>query len=226
MDHFNFSYSSCVFMKIILAEIELELKQRHQYPYRWYRRQNDIWDAYTNFIYNTEKWGDLIPKISVTAKKHRLEKKELFYYAINRWYNFWSAMAVENIFSKCNKITPNPNSKNKTIDFTLQNIAFDHKTSVFPKYLNNNLAFAQSNKRELIEWLYKNQSSQKRYHLKNRLFILVFDKKGEHWKLKGEIGLLQKKINKYLSNFSSKQLLSFNFTPNKETLSDIIWVTR
>jgi len=213
-------------MKIIQKDIELELKQRHQYPYKWYRKQNDIWDAHTNFIYNTPKWEDLISKIAALVKEHQLDKKELFYYAINRWYNFWSAMVVENIFSNCNEIISHPNSKNRTIDFTLQKIPFDHKTSVFPKHLKNDLLYAQTNKRELIEWLYKNQSSQKRHHFKNRLFVIVHNKKGEHWKLKAEIKLLEKEIKNYVSNFKSTQLQKFIFTPNKETLSDIIWVTR
>lgn len=213
-------------MKIVLEDIELELKQRHKYPYVWYRKQNNIWDAHTNFIYKTSKWEDLIPKIAASVKEHQLDKKELFYYATNRWYNFWSAMAAENIFSNCKEVVSNPDSKNRTIDFTLQKIAFDHKTSVFPKHLKNDLAYAQSNKRELIDWLYKNQSSQKRFHLKNRLFIIVFDKNGEHWKLKGEIGLLQKEIKNYVSNFKPTQLQKFIFASNKETLSDIIWVTR
>jgi len=213
-------------MKIILKDIESELNQRHQYPYKWYRKQNDIWDTHTNFIYNTASWEDLISKIAASVKEHQLDKKELFYYAINRWYNFWSAMAVENIFSNCDSITSNPDSKNRTIDFTLQKIAFDHKTSVFPKHLKNDLVFAQSNKRQLIEWLYKNQSSLKRHHLKNRLFIVVFDENGEHWKLKGEIGFLKKEIKNYVSEFNPTQLQKFIFTPNTETLSDIIWVTR
>ncbi len=104
-------------MKTDLSKIESELKKRHQYPYNWYRKQNDIWDGYTNFIYNTPQWEDLIDKIAATVKEHQLDKKELFYYAINRWYNFWSAMAVENIFSNCKKITPNLGQIALTLSF-------------------------------------------------------------------------------------------------------------
>ena len=213
-------------MRVVLNEIETELKQRHQYPYKWYRKQNDIWDAYTNFIYNTAKWENLILKIEAKVNKHHLDKNELFYYTINRWYNFWSAMAIENIFSNCNEVISNPNFNNRTIDFTLQRIEFDHKTSVFPKHLNNDLAFAQSNKRELIAWFFNNQSSQKRHHVKNRLFIVVYDENGEHWKIKAEINLIAKEIKNYVSNFKPSQLQKFIFTSQSDTFSDIIWVTR
>ncbi len=213
-------------MKMDLSKIESELKKRHQYPYNWYRKQNDIWDGYTNFIYNTPQWEDLIDKIAATVKEYQLDKKELFYYAINRWYNFWSAMTVENIFSNCKKITPNPNARSRTIDFTLHTIAFDHKTSVFPKHLNNDIIYAKSHKKELINWLYKSQSTQQRHHLKNRLFVIVHDKNGEHWKLKAEIKLLKKEIEKYVSNFKPSQIQKFIFTPQTETFSDIIWVNK
>ncbi len=213
-------------MKINLSKIEIELKKRHQYPYKWYRKQNDIWDGYTNFIYTTLFWDDLIPKIATTVKKYQLDKKEVFYYAINRWYNFWSAMAVEHIFSNCEGITPEQNSKDRVVDFTLQGTSFDHKTSVFPKHLQNDLWSAKNNKRELITWLYKNQSTQQRQHFKNRLFIIVHKKDGEHWKLKSEIKLLEKEIKNYVLNFKPSQLQKFIFTTPTETLSDIIWVNR
>ena len=135
-------------------------------------------------------------------------------------------MAIENVFSNCNEVVSNPNFNNRTIDFTLQKIAFDHKTSVFPKHLNNDFAYAQSNKKELITWLYKNQSSQKRKHFKNRLFIIVFDTKGEHWKLKAELKWIAKEIKNYVSNFKPSHLQKFIFTPQTETYSDIIWVSR
>jgi len=54
---------------------------------------------------------------------------------------------------------------------------------VFPKAFGKDYAYAKENKKELIEWLYNNQSQQGRKHLENRLFICIFDtKNGEHWK--------------------------------------------
>ena len=207
-----------------LVEIEIQLQKRLQYPYKWYRKQNDTWDKYTNFIYQINDWDALISEISLTVEKHQLDKQELFYYAINRWYNFWSAMAVEKIFCSFPEIKPALNSRSKLVDFTINDIPFDHKTSVFPKGFNNDISYAKSHKRELINWLYDNQSNQKRHHLKNRLFIVVYDNQGEHWKLKADIGLLKKEIKNYILNFNPTQLQKFIFTSQNETFSDIIWV--
>ena len=207
-----------------LVEIEIQLQKRLQYPYKWYRKQNDTWDKHTNFIYKIDNWETLISEISQTVKQHHLNKQELFYYAINRWYNFWSAIAVEKIFCSFTEIKPAFNSRNKLVDFTIKNIPFDHKTTVFPKGFKKSISYAKSHKRELIDWLYDNQSSQKRHHLKNRLFIVVHDNQGEHWKLKADIGLLKKEIKNYILNFNPTQLQKFIFTSQNETFSDIIWV--
>ncbi len=54
---------------------------------------------------------------------------------------------------------------------------------------------------------------------------MVFERNGEHWKLKAEISLLKKAIQKYVSSFKSEQLHSFTFADGQTTLSDIIWVS-
>ena len=94
------------------------------------------------------------------------------------------------------------------------------------KHLRNDLIRAQSRKEQLIEWFYKNQSEQNRHHLSNRLFIVVYDSNEEHWKLKAELNLLKREIQKYTTHFSPSQLHSFTFAEDTKTLSDIIWVER
>lgn len=213
-------------MKHSLVNIEYELKKRWDYQYVWRRKQNNVWDGYTNYIYNILHWEELIPKIAATAATHKLNKHEIFYYAINRWYNFWSAQAVEHIFNQSKQVVAVTNEKDKNKDFFIDNLPFDHKTSVFPKGFNASCSYAQQHKRELIAWLYKHQSNQQRHHLKNRLFVMVFDAKGEHWKLKAEIALLKIAIEKYMQGFKVSQLEPFTFVGQTTTYSDIIWVTR
>jgi hypothetical protein len=213
-------------MDYTLSQIEIQLKKRHAYPYKWYQKQNNLWDGYTQFIYGILDWELVLEEINKTYKKHELDKHALFYYASNRWYNYWSAVAVEQIFNLSHKVVPATNSKDKTKDFKLLDIAFDHKTSVYPKGFLKPVSYAKANKRELILWLYKNQSKQQRYHTKNRLFVVVYETNQEHWKLKAEIGLLKTTIQNYLSNFDARKLQKFNFTAQTQTVSDIIWVTR
>ncbi len=118
------------------------------------------------------------------------------------------------------------NPKDAEKDFFLFNIPFDHKTSVFPRQFKKTFLYAKDHKEELIEWFYKNQSAGKRQHYKNRLFIVVYAKNGEHWKLKAEIGILKKAICNYVLNFKPEQLHSLTFANNGKALSDIIWVSK
>lgn len=209
-----------------LQNIENELKKRHQYSYKWFRKQNDEWDRYTQFIYQISNWEALIRKIAIVAEAQELDKQQIFQYAANRWYNFWSAQAVEQIFTEIEGIEPAAETKDSEKDFYIFGIPFDHKTSVFPKQFEKSFQYAQSHKSELIEWLYKNQSTQKRHHLKNRLFIVVYAENGEHWKLKAEILVLKKAIEKYITSFKQEPLHSFTFADGQKTLSDIIWVSK
>lgn len=202
-----------------LLRLERELKKRCSYPYNWGRKQADNWDIKTNFIYTTYSFSSLKDKCSNLSEKLRN-------YAYNRWLNFWSAQGVEYIFSSHKNVIANENKKDKLVDFTIDTISFDHKTSVFPKGFNNSFEYAKNNTKELITWLYENQSQQGRKHLKSRLFVVLFDStKQQHWKLKSEILMLKKKIDIYISNFNKNNLLQFSFE-NETVFSDIIWVIR
>lgn len=209
-----------------LKNIENELKNRWDYPYKWFRKQNDIWDNHTKFIYEISDWKELIQAIATLVKNQKLDKKEVFYYAVNRWYNFWSAVAVEEIFCSLPNVIPAKNNKDRRVDFSILNVPFDHKTSVFPKGYGESFAFAKANKKQLLTWLYNNQSSQQRHHFANRLFIIVYSENGAHWKLKAEILFLHQAISNYVTTFEAGQLTTLKFSDNMTARSDIIWVTR
>ncbi len=204
--------------------LEKELKKRHAYPYRWYRKQNDLWDGYTNFIYETTSWEKLIDKIKEVYLKYGLNKNEIFQYAANRWYNFQSAKAIEDLFCSSDGVIP-AKEKDPDKDFFINNIPFDHKTSVFPEKFGYPYDWAIRNERKLIQWLYKNQSKQKRFHLKNRLFVIVYDPKGNHWKMKAELNLIKDAVENYLQNFDASMLYSITFDDH-QIESDIIWIRR
>lgn len=199
-----------------LIRVENELKKRLIYPYKWGRKQSDEWDTKTNFIYTTYNFETLLEKTAPFDEKVRD-------YALNRWYNFWSAEAVENLFSLHENVTSNKNKFDKLIDFTINTTCFDHKTTVFPIGFNQTVTYAKNNPDELIQWLYLNQSQEGRKHLKNRLFIVLVDKNNEHWKLKAEVTLLKSEIDIYVQNFNSDNLFNLNLE-NNTILSDLIWV--
>lgn len=200
-----------------LQSLESELKKRLDFPYTWGRKQSDEWDRKTKFIYQTQDFESL----ETQCKDF---DNELRNYAFNRWLNFWSAKAIEQIFTNYPNVRKEENQFSKTVDFYISEIPFDHKSSVFPKQFGQSLDYAIEHKKELIEWLYQNQSQQGRKHLENRLFIIFFNEKtSEHWKMKTELTLIQEKIEDYLGNFSKDNLVSLNLD-SREILSDVIWI--
>lgn len=213
-------------MALDLKYLAQQLQKRWGFDYRWGQKQNDLWDGYTNFIYKTAYWPDLLKLVDLTAEAYELDKNQVFQYAANRWYNYWSARAIEQIFCNLENVVPALNPKDRLIDFSIQGIDFDHKTSVFPRGFNQTLYYAQHHKKELIEWLYKNQSQQQRKHLKNRLFVLVFSENGEHWKIKGNLPLIQNQIEHYMGSFHRENLIKLEWPNEQASLSDIIWVVQ
>ena len=212
-------------MQIELKTIESELKKRLSYPYKWGRKQNDYFDNLTNFVYHISNFDEVINEIETKFKNDK-EHQNISNYALNRWYNFWSAQAVEKIFCSLPNVKPALDEKDRLVDFTINGVKFDHKTSIFPKGFPYDINEAIKKTDELIKWLYKNQSQQQRKHLKNRLFIVLYSSTGEHWKLKSEILWLKERIEKYMIGFNPDYLLKFNFEKDSQTISDVIWAIR
>ena len=212
-------------MQSDLRKIESELKKRLIYPYKWGRKQNNEFDKLTNFIYRTFFFDDIIKEINSRFKKDK-EHQNISNYALNRWYNFWSAQAVEKIFCSLPNVKPALDNKDRLVDFTIDGVTFDHKTSVFPKNFPYQINEAVKKTDELIKWLYKNQSQQQRKHLKNRLFVVLYSPNGEHWKLKAEISWLKERIEKYMEGFNAHYLLKFQLERGHYTLADVIWAKK
>ncbi len=211
--------------EINLLRVEKELKKRLAYQYKWGRKQNDHFDKLTSFVYKIPEFETVIAEINNRFKKDK-EHKNISNYALNRWYNFWSAQAVEKIFCSLPNVKPALDGKDRLVDFTINGVHFDHKTSIFPKKFSYNIDEAIKKTDELIKWLYKHQSQQQRKHLKNRLFIVLYNQNGEHWKLKAEISWLKDRIEKYMEGFNPHYLLKFKFEKEHYTLSDIIWAIK
>jgi len=208
-----------------LINIEKELKKRLIYPYTWGRKQNDEFDRFTNFVYRIPSFEEVLKEIQSRFARDN-DHDNVANYALNRWYNFWSAQAVEKIFCSLPNVKPALDEKDRLVDFTIDGVTFDHKTSIFPKNFPYTIKEAIKKTDELILWLYKHQSQQQRKHLKNRLFIVLHSSDREHWKLKAEISWLKERIEEYMSGFNPHYLLKFQLEINHSTISDVIWAIR
>lgn len=208
-----------------LFKIETELKKRLSYPYKWGSKQNDVFDKLTNFVYKIQDFDDVLKEINHRFKKDK-EHKNISNYALNRWYNFWSAHAVEKIFCSLPNVEPALDEKDRLVDFTINGVKFDHKTSIFPKNFPYSIKESIKKTDELIKWLYRHQSQQQRKHLKNRLFIVLYSDNGEHWKLKAEISWLKERIEKYMAGFNPNYIMKFQLEKEQFTHADVIWAIK
>lgn len=194
--------------------IEIQLKKVTHLP-SWGRKQNDEWDKRSSYIYSTNSFDKLL---EIIVK----ENQEFKNYVINRWFNFWSAKGVEMLFSEHKEIIANEDKYNKIVDFTLNGISFDHKSTVFPKQFPNSVDYALLHKKELLKWLYINQSKQGRFHIGNRLFVVLFAKDGQHWQLKKELTMLKPIIDNYITTFKPENLTILK-SKSATIVTDIIW---
>ncbi|MBN1220244.1 MAG: hypothetical protein JXM69_15050 [Anaerolineae bacterium] len=203
-----------------IEQIEAQLQQRivAYPPVAWGRKQNDNWDQQTNFIYHVYRWNDLQRRI-------RAFTPSLRQYAINRWFSFWSAKAVERIFCELPGVTANLNQYDRLVDFTILGIKFDHKTSVFPQGYGHSLEFARKNRMHLVKWLYQHQSRQQRYHTANRLYVMLYANDGAHWKLRADISGLRQVVREYGASFDPSRLESLSIGGG-QVLSDIVWFVK
>lgn len=203
---------------IDLIALESELKKRLAHPATpWDRRQNDAWDKATNFIYQVATWA------SLERTAGRLRPAALRNYAINRWFNFWSAVGVETIFTRQPGVTPGP-YRHRLIDFSIGGLTFDHKTSVFPAAYEPGPLYAAAHPAHLAAWLYARQSGEQRHHLGNRLFLVLYSPQGDHWRLRAELGLIRSRVESYVGSFDPARLIELRLGEDHTALTDIIWV--
>lgn len=200
--------------------LERQLNKRLAYPYVWGRKQSNDWDKKTNFIYKTYT-------VKAVLEKSMAFSEELKHYALTRWFNYQSAMGVETIFATHENVTPNKNQFDRMEDFKIDDISFDHKTSVFPKGFNKSLEYSKQNEAEMIKWFYKEQSPTKRNLNQNRLFIVLYDSvKGEHWKMKANMNVFRDEIDTYMKNFKKENLHKISFDTGETALSSVLWIER
>ncbi len=179
-------------------------------------KQTNELNSITNFIYDCKSYKELYDKAI-------LLEDSIMKYAFVRFYNFWSAQAVEDMFCECEGVKHNKNRKSIECDFFINGVPFDHKTSVFPKGFKKSYQYALEHKEELIRWLYDNQSDTKRKHFANKLYIVLFREDGNHYLMKSSLSLLNSKIKEYMQNYSLETMPKIQFE-DKEARADIIFI--
>jgi len=189
---------------------EQEIQRALDYIDAHWQRQNDELDAATKFVYEIDNLDFII----TICEKKGIDLN----YALHRWYNFQCARRHEQIFCN-NGAVKEQDGRHKTIDFYINNVPFDLKTSVYPKKFRADADLSKrKDKNELVAWLYQNQSSEGRQHFENRLFLVCEDLRS-----KSNFKLIEEKIKAFIdfSNKNGFNKIEFN---NKLIISDLIWI--
>lgn len=210
-------YDTVILKDPYLDIIESELQHRLSITSECNKKQNHLWDGYSNFIYSTVKWENVISKISKSAIKYKVNEEEFFNYTINRWYDYWSDLAVELVLS---------NSKNI---FSIHNDTkelFDFKMIVFPEDFGKSLQYTRENSKELIYWLANSSSQQSKKNFENIIYIVLYTDDGEHWKLKAQISWLSDIISAYVATFDDSRLFRLQLRPYQISKIGLIWAVK
>ena len=189
---------------------EEDIKGALDYLGEHWQKQNDELDRLTKFVYEID---DLDLILTVCDRKN-IDRN----YALHRWYNFNCARYHEYLFCK-NGAEKEEDLHHKTIDFRINGVAFDLKTSVYPKRFRQNSDLSRrANKNELIRWLYQNQSAEGRQHFDNRLFLVCRDLQS-----KSNFELIEQKIRAFIDYSNEKGFNEIEIN-NKLICSDVIWI--
>ena len=112
----------------------------------------------------------------------------------------------------------------------LKNHGHSNIIKVLTKHKQKIIDKACKHPKELMEWLYENQSARL-FGAENRLFLVLVDTKDmkQSWKMKRAFTLIEPTVNNYLDSFNddSLKIIEFTFNQKKYTSrSDIIFITK
>lgn len=155
------------------TDIRAELQRLTCLP-PWGRVQQDRWDEASRFIYHIRSLDDLRRETRRVAAARGFPLQEFAAYVVRRWYNFHTHQVTLEIFCAHPRVRPEPNPWHHSVDFYLDGIPFDLKLTDFPRAYPRSLDEARTRPQDLVNWLYREQSREGRYHAENRLFVVFY----------------------------------------------------
>jgi hypothetical protein len=159
----------------------------------WKVKQSDQYDARTSHIYKCNSVDDLIHY----SKAQDLNDFEISY-ASHRWRNFkrheaWLLLILEIVPGV--ELSTEKFHKQQDFHLTVDSSRhpFDLKVTRFPSSAKTDLSDS-----DLAKWFYEHQSTQGRYHIANRFFIV-----GKPEAVLYDIGLARQTLQKFAQNMTS-----------------------
>lgn len=167
----------------------------------WGRVQNDAWDRQCMFIFRLRTVDSVRVKAEEIARQQTLDPHALVCYALRRWYCFWGARMAELLFLRHPNVLPGP-PKDHEVDFTIDGVPFDLKTTELPRAFAGRLDDLVENQVQATTWLYGHQSRERRFHAANRLFLVLGDPDypDDAWRLRADVAALRAAIDTFLGS--------------------------
>jgi len=181
------------------SKLRTELYHLSRLP-PWGRAQGDDWDRHSNFIYDTHSLDELRAQTRRVANKAGLPLHDFACYVVHRWYNHHTHEIALELFTAHPRVRREANRRHRRVDIYLGGVPFDLKLTRFPRAYPGDLARAQAEPRELINWLYRHQSGEGRYHTANRLFLILHHARDPRrtWEVRRMFDLLERHIGAFL----------------------------
>ncbi len=155
------------------VNIRSELQRLTRMP-PWGRVQHDDWDRPSRFIYHIRSLEELRQETRRVAAARGFPLQPFAAYVVRRWYNFHTHQVVLEMCYSHPRVTPESDPCHPSVDFYLDGIPFDLKLTAFPRHGPLPLEEARARPEDLVNWLYRNQSREGRYHTANRLFVVFY----------------------------------------------------
>ena len=167
---------------------------------------------------------DLIPfDLKVTYFPDELMKSSISEKLKEKYGSKSELTCAKNIARELNITIPS-DLNDKALTICLNNLlseSVEEKAKVFIKDLNNMkkgvIKYYKENPEKLMIWLYENQGEM-RFDAANRFYLVLVDSENiyESWKLKRNVNLLKKEIDKKLNSFNKDNLNEIKFHWSKD----------
>lgn len=156
---------------MVPTDIRAELQRLTRLP-PWGRVQQDRWDEASRFIYQIRSLDELRRETRRVAAARGFPLGEFAAYVVRRWYNFHTHQVVLEMFCAHPRVRRETDPRHPSVDFYLDGVPFDLKLTDFPRAYPHSLDEARARPADLVNWLYRKQSREGRYHAANRLFVV------------------------------------------------------
>ena len=204
-------------------QLEEDLKRCLKLISADWKMQNNGSDRATNFIYKAKTLDECLEMIHQNGVEQD--------YALHRWYNYMTSVAVENIFCEFGAVHEK-DLYNHDVDIYIDGIPFDVKLTIYPAKLSGRPYDLKSRqgRNQMIKWYYQNQSQQGTKQVLNRLYVVCDGKTAyDCLKMKSDFVTLRKKISvfmKYIAEHGINKIIITDNGKDYELYSDIIHISQ